>query len=202
MARYIGPKCRKCRRYGVSLCGTAKCALTRRPNPPGPRPLRRRKISDRGLQLIEKQKVRYAYGLMEKQFRRYYDDAVKKKGVTGDVLMQSLEERLDNVVFRMGFASTRAQARQLVAHGHVAVDGKKLDVPSAQVKPGQEISLTSRGRRSEYAKVLMEEIKNRDVPGWLEIDRANLKGRVTGDPGAGDWEPYFNPNAIVEYYSR
>jgi small subunit ribosomal protein S4 len=202
MARYTGPKCRKCRRYGVSLCGTAKCAVLRRPTPPGPRPVRRRKISDRGLQLIEKQKVRYAYGLMEGQFRRYYEDAVKKKGVTGDVLMQTLEERLDNVVYRMGLASTRSQARQLVTHGHIAVDGKKLDIPSAHVKPGQEISLTARGRRSEYSKVLVEEIKNREVPGWVQMDRQNLTGRVLADPGPGDWEPYFNPNAIVEYYSR
>ncbi|MQA00391.1 MAG: 30S ribosomal protein S4 [Dehalococcoidia bacterium] len=202
MARYTGPKCRKCRRYGVSLCGKAKCAIFRRPNPPGPRPVRRRKISDRGQQLIEKQKVRFAYGLMEKQFRGYYETANQRPGVTGNNLMQMLEERLDNVVYRLGFASTRHQARQLVAHGHVAVDERKLDVPSARVKAGQEVSLTARGRRSEYAKILVEEIKGRDVPGWLEIDRGGLKGRIIQDPGPGDWEPHFNPNAIVEYYSR
>ncbi len=202
MARYTGPKCRKCRRYGVSLCGKARCALTRRQNPPGPRPLRRRKISDRGMQLIEKQKVRFAYGLMEAQFKRYYEEASQKQGVTTDLLMQSLETRLDNVVYRLGFASTRAQARQLVTHGHVAVDGRKLDVASVRVKQGQEIALTPRGRRSEYAKILVEEIKSRDVPGWLEIDRPGLKGRVAALPGHGDWEAYFNPNAIVEYYSR
>jgi small subunit ribosomal protein S4 len=202
MARYTGPKCRKCRRYGVSLCGKARCAVTRRQNPPGPRPVRRRKISDRGMQLIEKQKVRFAYGLMESQFQRYYEDAAKKKGVTTELLMQSLETRLDNVVFRLGFASTRSQARQLVTHGHIAIDGRKLDVASAKLKPGQEVSLTPRGRRSEYAKILVEEIKNREVPGWLEVDRAGLKGRIATLPGHGDWEPHFNPNAIVEYYSR
>ncbi|MBM3139933.1 MAG: 30S ribosomal protein S4 [Chloroflexi bacterium] len=202
MARYTGPKCRKCRRYGVPLCGKARCAITRRQNPPGPRPLRRRKVSDRGLQLVEKQKVRYAYGLMEAQFRRYYEDATQRQGVTTDLLMQSLETRLDNVVYRLGFASSRPQARQLVTHGHVAIDGRKLDVASAQVKVGQEVALTPRGRRSEYAKILAEEIKNREVPGWLEIDRAGLKGRVIALPGHGDWEPHFNPNAIVEYYSR
>ncbi|RLT27438.1 MAG: 30S ribosomal protein S4 [Chloroflexi bacterium] len=202
MARYTGPKCRKCRRYGVSLCGKVKCALIKRQQPPGPRSLRRRKISDRGQQLIEKQKVRFAYGLMERQFRDYYDRAVRRPGVTGELLMRSLEERLDNVVFRLGFASTRAQARQLVTHGLVAVNGQKLDVPSAHIKVGAAIGLTDRGKRSEYAKILREEIKSRDCPGWLELDRDALSGRVAGEPGAGDIEAHFNPNAIVEYYSR
>lgn len=202
MARYTGPKCRKCRRFGVSLCGTAKCAILRRPFPPGPRQMRRRKISDRGLQLIEKQKVRYAYGLMERQFRRYYQRAVGRPGVTGDNLMQILETRLDNTVYRMGFASTRNQARQIVSHGLIAVDGKKLDVPSAHIRVGAEISFTDRGKKSEYFKILQDEIRGRDVPGWLEIDRSNLTGRVLGMPGPGDWEPHFNANAVVEYYSR
>ena len=202
MARYTGPKCRKCRRYGVSLCGTAKCALLRRQSPPGPRSMRRRKISDRGLQLIEKQKVRFAYGLMERQFRDYYERAVRRPGVTGELLMRSLEERLDNVVYRLGFASTRAQARQLVTHGLVAVNGNKLDVPSAHVKVGAAVAFTERGQHSEYAKTLKLEILNRDVPGWLEVDREGLAGRVVAEPGAGDYEAHFNPNAIVEYYSR
>jgi small subunit ribosomal protein S4 len=202
MARYTGPKCRKCRRYGVSLCGKARCAIQRRQNPPGPRPLRRRKVSDRGLQLIEKQKVRYAYGLMEKQFRRYYDDAVRRPGVTGEILMRLLEERLDNVVYRLGFASTRPQARQLVTHGHIAVNGKKLDVASAHVPVGSEIALSPRGQRSEYAKILKEEIASREVPGWLDLNRDQLSGRVVSEPGAGDYEAHFNPNAVVEHYSR
>lgn len=202
MARYTGPKCRKCRRFGVSLCGTAKCAIIRRPFPPGPRQMRRRKISDRGLQLIEKQKVRYSYGLMERQFRHYYQRAVGRPGVTGNNLMQMLEERLDNVVFRLGFASTRAQARQIVSHGLVAVDGKKLDIPSARVRTGAAISFTDRGKKSEYYKILQDEIRGRDVPGWLEIDRAQMTGRVLAQPGPGDWEAHFNPNAVVEYYSR
>jgi len=202
MARYTGPKCRKCRRYGVSLCGTAKCAIIKRPAPPGPRSMRRRKISDRGQQLIEKQKVRFAYGLMERQFRDYYERAVRRPGVTGELLMRSLEERLDNVVFRMGFASTRAQARQLVTHGLVSVNGAKLDVPSAHVKVGAAIGLTDRGKRSEYAKILHEEIRGRDVPGWVEVDREAMTGRVVSEPTPGDIEAHFNPNAIVEYYSR
>ncbi|MSQ30857.1 MAG: 30S ribosomal protein S4 [Dehalococcoidia bacterium] len=202
MARYIGPKCRKCRRYGVSLCGKAKCALQRRPSPPGPRSLRRRKVSDRGLQLIEKQKVRFAYGVMEGQFQRYYHRAALRPGVTGTNLMQMLEERLDNVVYRAGFASSRAQARQIVNHGLVAVDGRKLSIPSAHVRLGQEISLTDRGGHTEYAKILADAIRSRDVPGWIEIDRGALKARVAALPGPGDWEPHFNPNAVVEYYSR
>ncbi len=202
MARYTGPKCRKCRRYGVSLCGKAKCALLRRPNPPGPRALRRRKISDRGQQLIEKQKVRFAYGLMEKQFRDYYEYAVKRPGVTGELLMQSLEERLDNVVFRMGFASTRAQARQLVTHGLVSVDGRSWMSPAHASgwarTSGSPTAVSGRSTRRSCA----EEIKSRDVPGWLEVNREALTGRMVAKPGAGDFESQFNPNAIVEYYSR
>ena len=202
MARYTGPKCRKCRRFGVSLCGKAKCAIIRRQQPPGPRALRRRKISDRGLQLIEKQKVRYHYGLMEKQFRRYYERASRRSGVAGNNLMQSLEERLDSVVYRLGFASTRNQARQLVSHGLIAVEGKKLDIPSARVRLGQEISLSPRGARSNYKDILAEEIKGREIPAWLEVDRENIKGRMLQSPGPGDWDPIFNPNSVIEYYSR
>ena len=202
MARYTGPKCRKCRRYGVSLCGTAKCAIIRRPNPPGPRSMRRRKISDRGQQLIEKQKVRFAYGLMESQFRHYYERASQRPGVTGELLMQSLEMRLDNVVFRSGFGSTRAQARQLVRHGLVAVNGRKLDVPSANIKVGSEIALSERGQRSDYATMLKVEIGGRQVPGWLELNREDLVAKVVAAPGPGDYEGIFNPNAVVEYYSR
>lgn len=202
MARYTGPKCRKCRRYGVSLCGKARCAILRRQNPPGPRPLRRRKVSDRGQQLIEKQKVRFAYGLMEKQFRSYYERAARRSGVTGEELMKLLEERLDNVVFRLGFGSTRAQARQLVTHGHIAVNGNKLSIPSAHVKVGAEIAFTDKGKRSEYVKILAEEIGARDTPGWLEINRDTLTGKMVAEPGAGDYDAHFNPNAVVEHYSR
>jgi small subunit ribosomal protein S4 len=186
----------------VSLCGKVRCAIVKRQNPPGPRSFRRRKISDRGLQLIEKQKVRFAYGLMEKQFRKLYERAAGSPGVTGDVLMQSLEQRLDNVVFRMGFGSNRNQARQLVTHGHIAVDGRKLDVPSAAIKVGAAIGFSDRGKKSNYVDIVKEQIESREIPGWLEVDRSKLEGRVLGDPGAGDVEPHFNPNAIVEYYSR
>ena len=202
MARYTGPKCRKCRRFGVSLCGKAKCAIARRQNPPGPRPLRRRKISDRGQQLVEKQRVRFAYGLMEKQFVGYYKRAVARPGVTGEVLMQLLEERLDNVVYRLGFGSTRNQARQLVTHGHIAVNGRKLDIPSAHVKVGALVGFTERGERTGYIDIVKDQIGSRDVPGWLDVDREALTGRMTAEPGAGDYEPHFHPNAVIEYYSR
>ena len=200
MARYTGPKCRKCRRYGVSLCGTAKCALIRRQNPPGPRPTRRRKISDRGQQLIEKQKVRFAYGLMEGQFRRYYDRAHRRGGVAGNNLMQFLEERLDNVVYRLGFGGTRAQARQLVSHGLIAVDGKKLSIPSARVRVGQEISFTDRGKKSNFYKIVKEDIAGRDVPGWLEVNPSELTARVSAMPTTDQIPFDVNTNLIVEFY--
>ncbi len=202
MARYTGPRVKKARRYGAPIFANAAVVRMRRTNPPGPRPMRRRKISDRGLQLNEKQKVRYAYGLMEKQFRRYYDRAVRRPGVTGDELMISLERRLDNVVFRLGLAGTRAQARQLVTHGLVAVNDKKLDVASAETSVGDQVGFSARGKRSKYIDIVREEIQSRDVPGWLEVDREQLTGRVSALPGAGEYEPHFNPNAIIEYYSR
>ena len=202
MARYTGPRVKKARRYGAPIFANAAVLRMRRTNPPGPRPLRRRKVSDRGLQLNEKQKVRYAYGLMEKQFRRYYERAVQHSGVTGDELMISLERRLDNVVYRLGLAGTRAQARQLVTHGLIAVNGKKLDVASAETSVDDAIGFSARGKRSNYIDLVREDIQSRDVPGWLEVDRAQLSGRVAALPGAGDYEAHFNPSAIVEYYSR
>ena len=202
MARYTGPRVKKARRYGAPIFANAAVLRMRRTAPPGPRPARRRKVSDRGLQLMEKQKVRYAYGLMEKQFRRYYERAAQRPGVTGDQLMVSLERRLDNVVFRMGFAGTRAQARQLVTHGLIAVNGKKLDIASAETSIGDAVAFSERGKRSKYIDIVKEEIQAREVPGWIEINRETLDGRVAGLPGTGDVEPYFNPSAIVEYYSR
>jgi len=202
MARYTGPRVKKARRYGAPIFGNAAVAKTRRNYPPGPRSFRRRKISDRGQQLIEKQKVRFAYGLMEKQFRRYYERAVRRPGVTGDLLLQMLEQRLDNTVYRLGFGRTRDQARQLVTHGHIAVNGKKLDIASASVRVGDEVGFTPRGQRSEYVKILKEEIGAADVPTWLDLNRETLVGRVATDPPLGEYEPYFNPHAIVEYYSR
>ena len=202
MARYTGPRVKKARRYGAPIFANAAVLRMRRTAPPGPRPARRRKVSDRGLQLMEKQKVRFAYGLMEKQFRRLYERAAQRPGVTGDQLMISLERRIDNVVFRMGFAGTRAQARQLVTHGLIAVNGKKLDIASAETSINDAVTFSERGRRSKYIDIVKEDIQAREVPGWIEVNRETLEGRVAGLPGTSDVEPYFNPSAIVEYYSR
>src|SRR5687768_7614926 len=164
MARYTGAVCRLCRRYGEKLflkgdrCFGPKCAFTRRPTPPGMASQRRRKVSDRGLQLREKQRARVFYGLLERQFRGYYDEALRKTGVTGEILIRVLESRLDNVVYRLGFADSRKQARQLVRHGHVAVNDKKMDIPSAQMKVGDQVSFTLRGAKTEYAKIAQETI--------------------------------------------
>ncbi|HWO73365.1 MAG TPA: 30S ribosomal protein S4 [Dehalococcoidia bacterium] len=208
MARYRDAVCRLCRRYGEKLylkgdrCFGPKCAFTRRPTPPGMASQRRRKISDRGLQLREKQRARVFYGLLERQFRGYYDEALRKTGVTGDILVRSLESRLDNVVYRLGLADSRKQARQLVRHGHIALNGRKTDIPSAQVKVGDTISFSARGAKTEYAKIVQETIKSKQPPSWLSLDMAALRGRVIAEPTLEHAEAFFDPNVIVEYYSR
>jgi small subunit ribosomal protein S4 len=209
MARYTGPVCRLCRRHGEKLflkgdrCFTPKCSFDRRPNPPGPRPARRRKVSDRGLQLREKQRARVSYGVLEKQFVRYYKEAIRLPGVSGENLVALLEGRLDNVVYRLGFADSRNQARQVIRHGLVAVNGRKLDIPSAQVKEGDAISFTPRGVRSEFFKILQESIKSKSTPTWLSLDAANMSGRVMGPPTVAQGDSHlFNESVIIEYYSR
>jgi small subunit ribosomal protein S4 len=209
MARYTGPVCRLCRRHGEKLflkgdrCFTPKCSFDRRPNPPGPRPARRRKVSDRGLQLREKQRARVTYGVLEKQFRRYYAEAIRRPGVSGENLVRLLESRLDNMVYRTGFADSRNQARQLVRHGIISVNGRKLDIPSAHLKEGDSIGFTPRGERSEYYKILKETIKSKNVPSWLSLDSANLTSRVNGAPAVAHGETHlFDENIIIEFYSR
>ena len=209
MARYTGPVCRLCRRHGEKLflkgerCFTPKCSFDRRPNPPGPRPARRRKVSDRGLQLREKQRARVAYGLLEKQFRRYYQEAIRRPGVSGENLVRLLETRLDNVVYRLGFADSRNQARQIIRHGIIAVNGRKLDIPSAHVSEGETIGFTPRGLRSEYFKIVQESIRSKHQPSWLALDAANMTGRMTAPPAIQQGESHlFNENVIIEYYSR
>ncbi len=208
MARYTGPVCRICRRYGEKLflkgekCVT-RCVLDRRSSPPGGGAARRRrKISDRGLQLREKQKARFTYGLMEKQFRRLYQQAVRQPGVTGENLVRNLEMRLDNVVYRMGFAESRAAARQTVRHGHIMLNGRKTDIPSARVKVGDVIAWTPSGQKTELFAYAKEAIKNRHIPRWLEVDQATLTGRVVAQPTLADADARFDPAVIVEYYSR
>lgn len=208
MARYTGPVCRLCRRHGEKLflkgerCFTPKCAFERRPNPPGPRPARRRKVSDRGLQLREKQRARVTYGVLEKQFVRYYKEAIRRPGVSGENLVRLLETRLDNVVYRLGLADSRNQARQVVRHGLISLNGGKLDVPSAHVKEGDVIGFTDRGRRSEYYKITQETIRTKTPPSWLSLDAAAMTGKVIGVPSLADAETKFNENVIIEWYSR
>jgi small subunit ribosomal protein S4 len=208
MARYTGAVCRLCRRYGEKLylkgdrCFGPKCSFTKRPTPPGGGNQRRRKVSDRGLQLREKQRARVAYGLLERQFRSYYNEALRRTGVTGDILIRSLESRLDNIVYRLGLADSRKQARQLVRHGHISLNDKKTDIPSAQVKVGDTVGFTQRGAKTEYAKIVQETLRSKQAPSWLSLDMAAMRGRVIGEPTLEQAEAFFDPNVIVEYYSR
>ncbi|TMF05451.1 MAG: 30S ribosomal protein S4 [Chloroflexi bacterium] len=208
MARYTGPVCRLCRRLGDKLylkgekCFTPKCPFEKRPYPPGQRSTRRRKVSDRGLQLREKQRARAIYGILERQFNKYYEIAAKRHGVTGETLLRTLELRLDNVAYRLGFADSRQQARQLVLHGHIAVNGRKSSIPSHVLKPNDVISLTGRGKKSEYFKIVSEQIASKSIPSWLSLDAGNLTGRVLALPEVAEIGPKFNVATIVEYYSR
>jgi small subunit ribosomal protein S4 len=183
-------------------CFTPKCPFEKRPYPPGQRSPRRRKVSDRGLQLREKQRGRAVYGILERQFHKYYEEAVKRHGVTGDNLMRTLELRLDNVTYRLGLADSRAQARQIVLHGHLTVNGRKAAIPSHVLKVGDEVGLTSRGAKSEYFGIVKENISSKEVPSWLSLDSGSMTGRVETLPEVEELGAKFNPATIVEYYSR
>ena len=191
MARYIGPVCKLCRREGEKLflkgerCFSPKCAIEKRNQPPGQHGASRtfrRKVSDYGIQLREKQKARRIYGVLERQFRRYYADAARRSGVTGAVLLQYLESRLDNVVFRLGFASSRKQARQLIDHGHFTVNGKKVNIASFMVKPGDKIAVAEVSRKSVYFVDLDKGLKSARTPSWLTVDARQLSGSVLSLP--------------------
>jgi small subunit ribosomal protein S4 len=207
MARYTGAVCRLCRRSGDKLflkgakCYT-KCLLDRRPRPPGQHGHRRSKVSDRGLQLREKQKARWIYGVLEKQFRQIFEKAERQPGVTGDSLQVLLERRLDNIVYRLGFADSRPQARQLVRHGHILLNDHLSDIPSLIVKEGDSISWKPNKVKTEYHKQLVESIKGKSVPGWLTLDREKLVGKIVSLPTPQDTEGKYEAKAIVEYYSR
>ena len=208
MARYTDSVCRLCRREGTKLflkgdrCYGAKCAVTRRATPPGEHGQERaRKMSEYGTQLREKQKVRRTYGMLEKQFRRTFDKAENMKGVTGENLLSLLERRLDNVVYRLGFASSRPQARQFILHGHISVTGKKVNVASYLVKVGDVIAIRERSYDVEQFKA-MREGTGRIVPKWLTIDAANLTGSVNALPTKEDIDMSIEEHLIVELYSR
>jgi small subunit ribosomal protein S4 len=183
-------------------CTTKKCAVERRNLPPGKGRPQRRKISDRGLQLREKQKARNTYGLMERQFRRHFAEAERRQGVTGENMLKILEMRLDNVVYRLGFADSRKQARQLVRHGHINVGGRKTDIPSYLVKSGDVIEWSARGVSSTYYQIMAKQIADKVVPEWLSLDREKLTGRVLTPPSREDIEIKIDDKVIVEYYSR
>ena len=212
MARYTGPVCRLCRREGEKLflkgsrCLTPKCSFERRSYPPGQhgrdKQFRRGRASDYLLQLREKQKARRVYGVMERQFSRYFSRAAQQVGLTGTNLLTLLERRLDNVVYRLGIASSRAQARQLVNHGHIMLNGRKTDVASAMVSTGDEISVRSESMRGTYFKVLRQDMDDRRVPRWLAIDVNNLSANVLHMPAREDIDVSLNEQLIVEYYSR
>ena len=212
MARYTGPVCRLCRREGMKLylkgarCDSPKCAVskTRKNYPPGQHGQRRtRRQSEYGLQLREKQRVRRYYGVLEAQFRRHYDEAVRRGGVTGDNLLQLLESRLDNVVYRMGFADSRAQARQLVRHGHFTVNGRRTNIPSFIVKAGDVVTVKAEKRSKTYFENFNVQLETKRPPDCVSVNVNDLSGKVLSLPTRDQMElPPFNEALIVEYYSR
>ncbi len=202
MARYTGPRVRVSRRFGVPIYGASKY-LERRSYPPGVHgPKSRRKMSDYGLGLAEKQKLRFQYGLLERQFRRYFENALKKRGITGETLLQLLETRLDNVVYRAGFATTRPFARQIVTHGHVRVNGRKVNIPSFGLKVNDAIEVKNSNAARQLVAKNLESAGSRAVPDWLSLNKEALKGVVMRIPSRDEIQPIANEQAVVEFYSR
>jgi small subunit ribosomal protein S4 len=212
MARYIGPVCKLCRREGEKLflkgqrCFTPKCAFERRGYPPGEHgrdaQWRRRRVSDYSRQLREKQKTRRIYGVTERQFRRYYRIAAQQRGLTGENLLKMLECRLDNVVYRLGYSESRAHARMLVTHGHFNVNGRRTDVPSMLVQPGDAIEVREGSRKRTFFQGLADIAEPKTVPAWLERDLSDLSGKMLVAPERTDIDASLNDQLIVEYYSR
>ena len=208
MARYIGSKCRQCRREGVKLflkgekCYTSKCAIESRPFPPGQHGQRRGRLSDYGLQLREKQKVRRIYGILENQFRLYYKEADRRKGSTGENLLKLLESRLDNVAYRMGFGVSRSEARQIVKHKSVLVNGKTVNVPSYQVKPNDVVSIQEKGKNQLRIKASLDAAKNRGFSEWLSVDVDKMEGTFKQLPERSELPSDINEQLIVELYSK
>lgn len=209
MGRYIGPVCRLCRREGVKLylkgerCYSPKCAMERRPYPPGQHGQRRtRRPSDYAVRLREKQKLRRIYGISETQFRNLFEEASRKKGVTGTVFLGLLESRLDNVVYRLGFAQSRRQARQMVRHGHILVNGKRVDLPAYRLKPGDEVAIAERSKNLDFIRQNLEAMKGRKVGPWLSLDVEAMKGRFLRLPDREDLALPVNEQLVIEFYSR
>jgi small subunit ribosomal protein S4 len=208
LARYLGASCRLCRREGMQLflkgdrCYTDKCAIERRHYPPGQHGQRRSKHSDYGLQLREKQKVKRIYGVLEKQFRGYFEKAERQKGVTGTNLLVLLERRLDNIVYRLGFANSRSQARQLVRHNQILVNGRRVNLPSFLVKTGDAIQTTEKGRNLAIIRDALEAVARRGCPPWLELVKEEARGKVVMYPGREDITMPIQEHLIVELYSK
>ncbi len=208
MARYTDSVCRLCRREGLKLflkgerCYTDKCAIERRNYPPGEHGQGRSKFSEYAVQLREKQKVKRMYGLMERQFRRYFGLAEAARSITGETLLLLLEQRLDNMIYRMGFATSRAEARQLVRHGHFLVDGCKVDIPSYLLQPGQTVTVRERSRAVTRILEALEQAERRGVPDWLEVQREAFSGRVKALPARADLTMPINEKLVVELYSK
>ncbi len=208
MARYKGSVCRLCRREGTKLylkgerCYTDKCAVDRRTYAPGQHGQRRGKVSEYGIQLREKQKARRIYGILEKQFRTYFEEADRRKGVTGENLLKILESRLDNIVYRMGFAMSRTEGRQLVRHGHFSVNGRKVNIPSYQVKAGDVIEVRDKSKSISRVKEIAEIMERQGTADWLEVDRENLKGTLLRVPSREEIDVPVQEHLIVELYSR
>jgi small subunit ribosomal protein S4 len=209
LARYLDSKCRQCRREGIKLylkgdrCYTDKCAIEKRSYPPGQHGAGfRQKMSEYGLQLREKQKVKRIYGVLERQFRRFFERASRAKGMTGENLLVLLEKRLDNVVFRMGFASSRNEARQFVRHGHILLNGKKADVPSLLVKTNDEVSVKPKSRTNGHVVAAMEAARRKGTTSWVQVDPATFTGKVVSDPKREEMTLPMQEQLIVELYSR
>lgn len=207
MARYTGPSCRLCRREGEKLylkgdrCYTDKCAIGKRNFAPGQHGTSRKKLSNYGLQLREKQKAKRFYGLLESQFRKYFEMADRRSGITGENLLSILESRLDNTVFRMGLATSRKEARQLVTHGHFTINGKKVDIPSYLVNVGEVIAVKEKSKASNKFKGIAEGFKG-NAPQWLTVDSEKLEGKVVAVPSRDDIDLPIAENLIVELYSK
>ena len=203
MARYTGPTAKISRRFGVELFGASK-AFARRPFPPGQHGARagRKKKSDYGIMLAEKQKLRFMYGVLEGQFRKYYEEASRRSGVTGEILVQLLELRLDNIIYRLNFATTRAAARQMVSHGHITVNGKKVNIASYSCKPGDVIAVADKARSQALVNRFMSLTANAVTPDWLEFDAAKLSAKLARIPSQEEIAPIVNVQLIVEFYSR
>ncbi len=208
MARYTGAVCRLCRREGQKLflkgerCYTDKCGIERRKYAPGMHGQSRKKLSEYGIQLREKQKARRYYGILESQFEKYFEMAEKQKGVTGENLLTILESRLDNVVYRLGFAMSRPEARQLVTHGHFTVNGKKVNIPSYLISAGDVIAICEKSRSSEKIKEVLEKTESRIIPKWLDLDRNTLSGKVLALAQRDDIDLEIAEHLIVELYSK